>query len=627
MDHFLSPWLHLDVLVPPAVAARFALRRRSQAGAAGTESDTSTRPAPSSAGEYAASLGLVLAAMAVFAWVWRWEPVGSRLGGRIMVVERHSTWEPTTRPYDTTRFGEESSYTYAALYDYCSRHYEMSRLLESDAVNEAKLATCDVLVVKIPTSRFLADEIAAIERFVERGGRLLLVGEHTDVFKSSTYANEIARRFGFKFRPDLLFCVGDPYVQVYAPPRVPHPITQHLPRMTFAVSCSIDPGLSLGRAAILNAGLWNLPPEYHTENFFPEPEYRPEMRYGAFIQLWTTRHGGGRVAAWTDSTIFSNFSAFEPGKSELMLGILEWLNHRSVFDRPGPRWAVFGILAVLAAASLLGGLYLAGRQRMGSVMVVASGICGAVAGSALVIVAHRHAMPFPEPVRPMVRVIVDRTASDVPLGRGGFTQENGLGYGLMEQWIGRLGYFTARRSGKAALEGNVLVIICPQKSVSDEFREGVRAFVAGGGKLLVLDSPEVVGSTANSLLWPFGLGVNHAASRKGKLGLRDGWPGISVQAVCEVTGGEAFLWVEGLPVGSRVTHGQGQVMAIGCGSLMNDNGLGGHWMANPTPENLTRSDLLFTLVRSLVDDRPVAPPPSRERAGQKTAAPATKAGK
>jgi hypothetical protein len=50
-------------------------------------------------------------------------------------------------------------------------------------------------------------------------------------------------------------------------------------------------------------------------------------------------------------------------------------------------------------------------------------------------------------------------------------------------------------------------------------------------------------------------------------------------------------------------------------------------MANPTPENLTRSDLLFTLVRSLVDDRPVAPPPSRERAGQKTAAPATKAGK
>jgi len=219
----------------------------------------------------------------------------------------------------------------------------------------------------------------------------------------------------------------------------------------------------------------------------------------------------------------------------------------------------------------------------------------------------------------MVRVVVDRTVSDVPLGRGGFTQENGLGYGLMEQWIGRLGYFTARRSGKAALEGSVLVVICPQKSVSEEFREGVREFVAGGGKLLVLDSPDVVGSTANSLLWPFGLGVNHAASRKGKLGLRDGWPGIPVEAVCEVIGGEAFLWVEGLPVGTRVSYGQGRVMAIGCGSLMNDNGLGGHWMAEPTPDTLTRSDLLFTLVRSLEEDRAVMPPPPREERGKKSA--------
>jgi len=219
----------------------------------------------------------------------------------------------------------------------------------------------------------------------------------------------------------------------------------------------------------------------------------------------------------------------------------------------------------------------------------------------------------------MVRVVVDRTASDVPLGRGGFTQEDGLGYGLLEQWIGRLGYFTARESGMAALRGDVLVVICPQKSVSDAFREGVREFVARGGKLLVLDSPDVVGSTANSLLWQFGLGVNHAASRAGKLGLRDGWPGIPVQAVCEVVGGEAFMWVEGLPVGTRTSYGKGRVMALGFGSLMNDNGLGGHWMAEATPEMLRRSEVLFALVRSLVEDRPVVSPPPREKTREKPA--------
>jgi hypothetical protein len=625
MDQFLSPWVHLVLLTVPVLAAWYFVGMRGSA--AGGEGAASSESARQGAGRYVASLASVLAAIMVFAWLWQWDPAGERLAGRIMFVERHSTWEPTTRPYDTTRFGEESSYTYAAVFDYCSRYYEMSRLLESDPVDEAKLATCDVLVVKIPTERFSADEISAIERFVDRGGRLLLIGEHTDVFKSSTFLNEIAKVFGFKFRLDLLFWFRDPYVQVYEPPRVPHPIVQHLPRMNFAVSCSVDPGWSLGRAAILNTGLWNLPPEYHTDNFFPEPEYRPEMRYGAFIQLWTTRYGGGRVAAWTDSTIFSNFSTFEPGKSELMLGMLEWLNHRSALDRAGPRWLVFATLGLLAAALMAGGLHLARRQRISSIVLLAAGIFGAAAGSALVAAAHRAAVPVPKPVRPTVRVIVDRTVSDVPLSRDGFTQENGLGYGLLEQWIPRLGYFTARRSGKAAFEGDVLVVVCPQKSVSEEYRQGLLEFVANGGKLLVLDSPDVAGVTANSLLWPFGLGVNHSESRKGKLGLAGGWPGIPLENVCEVIGGQPFMWVEGLPVAARVAYGRGRVMAIGFGSVMNDGGLGGHWMAEAAPDMLVRSDLLFALVQALVEDRPVVQPPPRKADPGNSATPQEPAGK
>lgn len=614
MDQFLSPWLHLVLVAVPALAAACLIPLRPPRPSDGTESDVPTEPNVPAASDkriVAASLGSIAAASAVLAWLVHWDPCGTPLAGRIMVVERHSTWEPTTRPYDTTHFGEDSSYTYAAIYDYCSRYFEMSRLLESDAIDDATLARCDVLFIKTPTAPYSADEIAAIERFVARGGGLLLIGEHTDVFKSSSFLNEIARGFGFKFRLDLLFCVGNPYVQSYEPPRVPHPIVQHLPPMTFAVSCSIDPGSSLGRAAVRSTGLWNLPPEYHTENFFPEAEYRPEMRYGAFIQLWTMRYGAGRVAAWTDSTIFSNFSAFEPGKTELMLGMLDWLNRRSLLDRAAAWWGVVGLLGVLAAAALASGLRVANRHALGGVLVAAAGVAGITAGSAAVAAFHRHSMPTLEPVRPMVRVVLDRTVSDVPLSRGGFTQENGLGYGLFEQWIPRLGYFTSRRSGKAAFDGDVLIILCPQKSVSDDYRNALVEFVSKGGKLMVLDSPEVAGSTANNLLWPFGLGVNHAASRQGKLALKDGWPGIAVQAVCEVVGGEPFMWVDELPVASRVAFGQGRVMAVGFASVMNDSGLGGHWMAETNPEMLTRSDLLFTLVRALVEDRPVIAPPPR----------------
>jgi hypothetical protein len=619
MGQFLSPWVHLVLLVPPLIVAWQFLPKPAQRGPSrGPFSPTPEERVSDSGGHvaagwrYAAALVLVLVALGALAWAGQWEPVGQRLGGRVMVMERHSTWEPTTPPYDTTRFGENASYTYAAIYDFLSRYYEMSRLLESDPINDAKLATCDVLMVKTLTAPLSAEEVAAIERFVRRGGGLLMIGEHTDVFKSSSHANAIARQFGFKFRLDLLFWLRNPYVQVYEPPRVPHPIVQRVPRMTFAVSCSVDPGWSFGRAAVRNTGLWNLPPEYHTENFFPEAEYRPEMRYGSFVQLWTTRSGEGRVAAWTDSTIFSNFSTFEPGKTELMLGILEWLNHRSVFDRALPRWLLLGTVSALACACLIGGLYLGWRRRTPVLVVLAAGACGVVLGSELVIAMNRSAMPAPQPVRPMVRVVIDRTVSDAPLSVGGFTQDNGLGYGLLEQWIPRLGYFTARRAGQSAFDGDALVVVCPTRSVSDEFRKGLIDYVAAGGKLLVIDSPDVVGSTANSLLWPFGMTVNHASSRKGKLGLDGGWPGIPVEAVCEVIGGQPFMWVEGLPVASRTCYGGGRVMAIGFGSLMNDAGLGSHWMTEANPEMLTRSDLLFTLVRALLEDRPVVAPPPRK---------------
>jgi len=148
------------------------------------------------------------------------------------------------------------------------------------------------------------------------------------------------------------------------------------------------------------------------------------------------------------------------------------------------------------------------------------------------------------------------------------------------------------------------VILCPRKSVPQDFREGLVKYVAGGGKLLVIDSPDSVGSTANSLLWPFGMAVSHASSRPGSLGLAGGWPAVAMDGACEVQGGTPFAWVDGLPVAASKTHGDGAVMAIGFGSALNDLSLGLTWMADATPEVRTRSELLFALVRALATGQP-----------------------
>ena len=93
---------------------------------------------------------------------------------------------------------------------------------------------------------------------------------------------------------------------------------------------------------IVSTGLRNLPADYHASNFYPQVDKvdRAEARYGSFLQLLAQRHVRGRVVAFTDSTQFSNFCLFDPGKSELFLGMTEWLNHRSTHDDPRghPEW-------------------------------------------------------------------------------------------------------------------------------------------------------------------------------------------------------------------------------------------------------------------------------------------------
>lgn len=616
MNQFFSPWVLLGLLaVPVLLAWRFVRvpdaepEAEPEAAPEAAADDAPTPVDPSSGAEpwrLPAAAGLVFLGVAVLTAAVHYDPVGSPKSGRVMVVERHSEWEPTTRPYDTTWFGHDSGYNYAAAYDYLGQYFEMSRLLESDAIDDATLARCDVLVIKTPTARYSRDEVDAVVRFVERGGGLLLVGDHTNYERGSTYMNDVTRYFGFTFRHDLLFGFGEsPYRQVYRAPRVPHPIVQHLPPMDFAVSCSIDPGRSRGRAAIRDTGLWSLPPDYHIENFHTIPQHRPDMRFGAFIQLWSTRHGKGRVLAFTDSTIFSNFCVYQPGKIELLRGMVDWLNHRNALG--DPRWW----LVILGVIPLMAGLWLAHRCAGAWLVLLGAAACAFTLSGQAIAALNRRARPIPQASNPLPRVVIDRTTSGVPLCRGpDIGDEEGGGYGLLEMYLPRLGCYTTRQTGPDVFAGDpeMLVVICPDRSIPAEFCQRVERYVAGGGKLLVIDSPENAASTADGLLWPFGVSVLREQPWKGLLSLGEGWPNVPVDLAYEVAGGEPVARLGPRPVAAVTEHGKGRVMVIGFGSLFNDHRMGMTWMLEPDAETRQRYDVLFALVGSLLRDEPVGPP-------------------
>ena len=144
--------------------------------------------------------------------------------------------------------------------------------------------------------------------------------------------------------------------------------------------------------------------------------------------------------------------------------MVEWLNHANPPLDPRP-WLVLLGLVPLAA-----GLRITRGRNEVWLLLLAAGTCGWVTASLAITAAHRSAMPLPKCLHPQRCVVIDRTLSTVPLSIGPDTQGGGEGYGLLEQWLARLDCYTVRKEGPEAFSGDVLVAICPSRSVSEEFR-------------------------------------------------------------------------------------------------------------------------------------------------------------
>lgn len=554
-----------------------------------------------------------------------WEPAGKRKTGRVMFVERHAPWYASDRPYDTEHFGggdEENSigYSYSVAYEYLSQYYEMSRLQESDAIDDKTLAGCDVLVIKTPKFRCSPEEVRAVVNFVNNGGGLLLIGDHTNWERSSAHMNDISRSFGFTFRDDVLYSTQpSPYDQHYLAPVAPHPAIQHVPAFDFLVSCSIDPGYSWGRPVVAPAGLWSMTADYNYSNFMPSPQHLPDARFGTFIQAWAAHAGEGRVIAWGDSTIFSNFCIGQPGKFPVLLNMIEWLNHQG---GKGVWW----LWTLLGVAAIGNGLWMIRAGGASWLVLLAAAACGWTLGTTATAALMDHDMPMPKSVPEcrMPLVVIDRNTSHVPLSTG-FENDDpaGRGFGILEQWIPRLGYMSVRADGDEVFKGDAIAMLYPSLPISDEFRRKLIDYVKSGGRLLVIDAGmSEVPSTANQILRPFGLSLDYNESWQGELVLKDAWPRITVDHAWDVNGGTPFASLNGQrTVCATVNYGKGLVMVASFGTMFDDHDMSGprpdaaikleDWAKDPTPEERTRYDVLFAILRRLVTDDPLVVPPAR----------------
>ena len=89
----------------------------------------------------------------------------------------------------------------------------------------------------------------------------------------------------------------------------------------------------------------------------------------------------------------------------------------------------------------------------------------------------------------------------------------------------------------------------------------------------------------------------------------DKWPGIEVSQANEVVGGTVVGNLAERPVAAIAQHGKGTVMAVGFSSLLIDKNMGDEamWMVEPDTAMQLRYEVLYALVRLLVENKPIVP--------------------
>lgn len=550
----------------------------------------------------AAITGILLAVAA------RFHDPGTMKPGRVLVDDVHSEWEPYHKPYDTEWYGAEAGYNYYCIFDYLSRFYDLSNLSDrGGTLSRTALDANDVLILKIPTRPLEPDEVQAVEDWVTAGGGLYLIGDHTNVFGSGVYLNDIAERLGFRFRYDCVFDIRTVFDQDYRKSLFfRHPVMSHVDEFAFATSCSIEPLTSSYEPIILSGGLKTLPIDYSSSNFYPPVLDSPRMEFGHFVQMLGRRVGRGRVLGFTDSTVFSNFSAFQAGKAELFLGSIDWLMRVR-------RWwwintvALFAGLVVAAMTCCL--WWISARQgrgaRCAAVAVLAMGFTAFSALSFLGWLDTRtHAEPRPR--TPIRRVVFERDHSAASVTQKRTAGNRSLEYSIFYQWVQRLGYFPISSRRPQGSE-DMRIIIYPTGQWSDRELQHLTEFVSRGGRLLVLDGPSNFRSTARSLLKPFGLDLaigqlvrsEALVDSEGVLVRRFGglpsWP---------VRGGEPFVREasSGVAIGSQASFGRGRVAVLGAGMAFSDALMGGDQGVVPDAELRSLYEFEFRLLRWLVEN-------------------------
>ena len=433
---------------------------------------------------------------------------GFEKNGKILVDEFHSDWEPTEIKFDKDWYGKISTYNAYSLFEWLNYTYSVDKNL-NETITSDLLGDYSILVVKCPTNSFSKEEIDVIVKFVEAGGGLYLIGDHTNVFGMNFYLNKISERFGIIFNYDSTHDLETSHLSIYNTQKLlPHPIIQHTNVFNFLSSCTLDVPIN-AENVIIGYGLTNIKGTYATDNFFRTSAfYEPDIEQGLFIQTASVKYGKGRVVAFTDSTCISNFCVLMEEYPSFFLMTTEYLNRSNEYSY------INNVFIIVGLASLILSFYLLKKENKSLIIVffIAAGFISFSISAPIFSQMNYTNYNLPKPHSDYNSICFVEEHSDFIISPRTSVMDVDQDeiYNNFYIWTQRINNTipSMQKSLDNALEeGDAIVIINPVKSFTESDIEDINEYLESGGKVLLMDGVLNGNSTANELLKKFNINV------------------------------------------------------------------------------------------------------------------------
>jgi hypothetical protein len=243
---------------------------------------------------------------------------------------------------------------------------------------------------------------------------------------------------GLLFRDDVLFDLEEDFFQLKDISPLPPGQLHGMTFFKFRGPASMRSTSLFSRNLFTLSNAKSLRAIYSVNNFYPPPHDHPKMWTGDFAVAMSSRYGRGRVAGFADSTVFSNFEIFYPGKYEFLLNTVHWLNHAEPsIILPLRRMGLLGVILVFGVL-----IFQAGHPRR--VFQTLTAVClAAMAVWTTSRLTELARTDFPEPVRPMRFLFFAAEPEDEALTLRSFVTDTPYEqkYDVFIQWVLRADIF------------------------------------------------------------------------------------------------------------------------------------------------------------------------------------------